>query len=41
MSFSVAIELSRLRHASWTNSIRRTNLGGLILGFGFHWSDLA
>ena len=41
MSFSVAIELGQLYHAPWIDSIRQTTLGGLILGFGFLWSDLA
>ena len=41
MIFSVAIELSQLYHAPWIDSIRHTTLGGLILGFGFLWSDLA
>ena len=41
MSFSVAIELSQSYHAPWIDSIRQTTLGGLILGFGFLWSDLA
>ena len=41
MAFSVAIELSQLYHAHWIDSIRHTTLGGLILGFGFLWSDLA
>jgi Protein of unknown function (DUF2809) len=41
MTFSVAIELSQLYHAPWIDSIRQTTLGGLILGFGFLWSDLA
>ena len=41
MTFSVAIELSQLYHAPWIDSIRHTTLGGLILGFGFLWSDLA
>src|SRR5208337_1928396 len=40
MAFSVAIELSQLYHAPWIDSIRHTTLGGLILGFGFLWSDL-
>jgi hypothetical protein len=40
MAFSVAIELSQLYHAPWIDSIRHTTLGGLILGFGFVWSDL-
>jgi hypothetical protein len=41
MFFSVAVELSQLYHAPWIDSIRDTTLGGLILGFGFLWSDLA
>jgi hypothetical protein len=41
MAFSVAIEISQLYHAPWIDSIRQTTLGGLILGFGFLWSDLA
>jgi Protein of unknown function (DUF2809) len=41
MAFSVAIEISQLYHAPWIDSIRQRTLGGLILGFGFLWSDLA
>jgi len=41
MSFSVAVEISQLYHAPWIDSIRQTTVGGLILGFGFLWSDLA
>jgi len=41
MALSVAVELSQLYHADWIDSIRQTTLGGLILGFGFVWSDLA
>ena len=41
MSFSVIIEVGQLYHAPWIDSIRRTTLGGLILGFDFVWSDLA
>ncbi len=41
MAFSVAVEISQLYHAPWIDSIRQTTLGGLILGFGFLWSDLA
>jgi hypothetical protein len=40
LAFSVAVELSQLYHAPWIDSIRQTTLGGLILGFGFLWSDL-
>ncbi|TAJ07949.1 DUF2809 domain-containing protein [Marinilabiliaceae bacterium JC017] len=38
--FSYAIELSQLYHAPWIDAIRNTTLGGLILGFGFKWSDI-
>lgn len=38
--FSFAIEISQLYQADWINSIRSIRLGGLILGFGFLWSDL-
>ncbi len=38
--FSLAIEISQLYHAPWIDSIRRLPLGGLVLGFGFLWSDL-
>jgi hypothetical protein len=41
VTFSVAIELSQLYRAPWIDSIRHTTLGGLTLGFGFLWSDLA
>lgn len=34
------IELSQLYQADWINEIRRTRLGGLVLGFGFLWSDI-
>jgi hypothetical protein len=40
-AFSLAIELSQLYHAPWIDSIRQTRMGGLVLGFGFLWSDLA
>jgi glycopeptide antibiotics resistance protein len=38
--FSFGIEISQLYHAAWIDAIRQTRLGGLILGFGFLWSDL-
>lgn len=34
------VELSQLYHAPWIDSIRSYKLGGLILGYGFLWSDL-
>jgi hypothetical protein len=38
--FCYIIELSQLYHANWIDSIRRTTLGGLVLGYGFLWTDL-
>jgi hypothetical protein len=40
LAFSWAIEASQLYQAPWINSVRATTLGGLVLGFGFLWSDL-
>lgn len=39
--FSYLIEFSQLYHAQWIDALRKTRLGGLILGYGFLWSDLA
>lgn len=41
LAFAYVIELSQLYHAPWLESLRHTTLGGLVLGFGFLWSDLA
>jgi hypothetical protein len=41
MSLSVLVEVGQLYHAPWIDSIRRTTVGGLALGFDFVWSDLA
>jgi len=38
--FCYMIEFSQIYHAEWIDSVRSTTLGGLILGFGFLWSDL-
>jgi hypothetical protein len=38
--WSFAIEFSQLYHTNWIDTIRQTTLGGLLLGFGFLWSDL-
>jgi hypothetical protein len=38
--FSYGIELSQLYHAAFIDSLRSTFLGGLILGYGFVWSDM-
>jgi hypothetical protein len=37
--FCYAIEISQLNQSEWLNQWRRTTIGGLILGFGFLWSD--
>jgi len=37
---SYADEISQLYHAPWIDAVRATWLGGLILGFGFLWSDM-
>jgi hypothetical protein len=36
-----AVETSQLYHAQWIDAIRNTRLGGLMLGYGFLWSDIA
>lgn len=38
--FCFSIEISQLYHEPWIDAIRRTTLGGLVLGYGFLWSDL-
>ena len=40
LAFSYAIEVSQLFHPPWLDAIRHTRLGGLVLGFGFLWSDI-
>ena len=37
----ISDETSQLYHAPWIDRIRATTLGGLVLGFGFLWSDIA
>lgn len=39
--FCFMIELTQLYHSNWIDAIRKTTLGGLVLGYGFLWSDLA
>ena len=39
--FCYAIEVSQLYKAEWIDAIRNTTIGGLILGHGFLWSDIA
>lgn len=40
LSFSIFIEISQLYHSPWIDAIRHTRIGGLILGYGFLWSDI-
>ena len=40
LAFSFAVEFSQLYHAPWIDAIRGTTIGGLVLGFGFLWTDL-
>ena len=40
ISICYIIELSQLYQSDWINNIRNNKLGGLILGFGFLWSDI-
>jgi hypothetical protein len=37
---SLAVEVLQKYHAPWIDQLRSTLIGGLILGFGFLWSDL-
>lgn len=41
LGLAFLVEISQLYHAPWIDSIRNTTLGGLVLGFGFLWTDLA
>lgn len=40
LAFCFLIEISQLYHEPLIDKIRSTTLGGLVLGFGFLWSDL-
>lgn len=40
LAFAYLVEISQLYHAPWIDGLRHSTLGGLILGFGFLWSDL-
>jgi hypothetical protein len=40
LALALLVEVSQLYHAPWIDSIRQTTLGGLVLGFGFLWTDL-
>jgi hypothetical protein len=39
LAICILVEISQLYQADWINSIRKTQIGGLILGHGFLWSD--
>lgn len=39
IAFADAIELSQFYHAPWVDALRRTTVGGLVLGFGVLWTD--
>ncbi|MBC7808368.1 MAG: DUF2809 domain-containing protein [Akkermansiaceae bacterium] len=41
LAFAWATEVSQLFHPAWLDAIRNTRVGGLVLGFGFLWSDIA
>jgi hypothetical protein len=40
MGIAFLVELSQLYHSPWVDGIRATKIGGLVLGFGFLWTDL-
>ena len=40
LAIAFLVEFSQLYHANWIDGIRATTLGGLVLGFGFLWTDL-
>ena len=41
LAISFGVEVSQLFHPAWLDALRRTRVGGWLLGFGFLWSDLA
>jgi len=40
LAFAFMIEASQLYHAPWIDAVRASRLGGLVLGYGFKFSDL-
>jgi hypothetical protein len=40
VAFCVAVEVGQLWHPVWLEAIRATQLGGMVLGHGFLWTDL-
>lgn len=39
--FCITIECSQMWHTEWLDAFRSTTFGGLLLGHGFLWSDIA
>ena len=39
LAFAYVVEVSQIYHVPWIDALRRTTLGGLVLGFGFVWTD--
>lgn len=37
---SVLVEFSQVYHAPWIDSFRNTFIGGMLIGYGFLWSDI-
>jgi hypothetical protein len=40
LAVAYLVEASQLYQAPWIESLRGTRVGGLVLGYGFLWSDL-
>lgn len=40
LGIAFLVEISQFYHAPWIDGIRATKFGGLVLGFGFLWTDL-
>ncbi len=38
--FAFGVEISQLYHSPSIDALRRTRIGGLVLGYGFLWRDL-
>lgn len=41
LALSYSVEASQLYRAPWIDALRQTAIGGLVLGYGFLWSDIA
>lgn len=40
LTISYLCEISQLYHAPWIDAFRSYRLGGVLIGYGFLWSDL-